>query len=82
MAFYNKIYVRKSLVTKNVIKKIKGYLARQNGRKYSVKLHLSDVINVIHIKEKTELVFENIVYFFYIVIFFISGLFKLLYDSY
>ena len=81
ITFHNKIYVRKSPVTRDVIKKIKGCSARQNGRKYSVKLRLSDAISVIYIEKKTELVFENIVYLFCIIVFLILSLFKLLYDN-
>ena len=81
MAFYGKIYVRKSLILRNVIKKIKGCSVKQNGRKYSVKLCLSDIISVTYIEKKTELVFENIVYLFYIVVFFVLSFFKLFYNN-
>ena len=81
MAFYGKIYIRKSPVIRDVIKKIKGCSVKQNGRKYSVKLYLSDAINITYVEEKTELVFKNIVYFSCIVIFLILSFFKLFYDS-
>ena len=52
ITFYNKIHIRKSPVTKDVIKKIKGYSVKQNGRKYSVKLRLSDATSITYIKKK------------------------------
>ena len=65
MAFYSKIHVRKSPVTRDVLKKIKGYSAKENGRKYSVKLRLSDITGIIYIEKKRNL-FSRILYIFLI----------------
>ena len=60
---------------------INGRSSGKDGRKDGIKLALTDTGNKTNVKKKAELVFENVVNFPGVIIFFILSFFKLFYDN-